>query len=321
MRIGVMGVGAIGSAILARLAQSGQAPTAIVRPEKVAALRAHGVRLSGKAEAGPIPVAVGSDAASAGVQDLLIVTLKAQDLPAAAGVIGDLLAPDGVALCAQNGVPWWYFHALPGPHAERRLPLLDPTGQLWERVGPQRVLGCVVHLGAQMLAPGHVHLAADGRMILGEPDGRHSPALVAAGEALALAGFTVEYEPRIRDAIWTKLIGNVSANPLSVLTGATLDRIMTEPGLCGVTRAMMEEAAMVGTALGAHMTMSIADRMALGAALGPFKTSMLQDWDAGRPLELDAVVGIVPELGRLAGIPTPTISMILALLQARLRTR
>jgi len=245
------------------------------------------------------------------------VCLKAQAVPAAAAGIACLCDTDTAVVMAVNGVPWWYFHALPGPYAETRLTSVDPGSRQWDLIRPERVIGAVVYPACEVVAPGVVrHLAGD-RFSLGEPSGAKSERVQRLAEALRAAGFKAPVRSTIRDELWVKLWGNLSFNPLSALTGATLETLCRTPGTRAVARAMMVEAEAIGRALGVSFPVDVDQRIAGAAAVGAHKTSMLQDLERGRALEIDALVTAVQELGRLTGLPTPTIDIVLALVQLR----
>jgi 2-dehydropantoate 2-reductase len=218
---------------------------------------------------------------------------------------------------AQNGVPWWYFHGIAGPFAEHRIASVDPDGRLWDRIGPERAIGCIVYPAAEIDAPGTVRHIDGDRFTLGEPSGESTARIGALAQALVKAGFKAPIRPRIRDEIWVKLWGNLSFNPVSALTGATLEQIAADDETRALVRAMMLEGQAIGEALGVRFPVDVDKRIAGAAAVGAHKTSMLQDLERGRPMEIDALVGSVQELGRLTGKPTPTIDAVLALVRAR----
>ena len=232
-----------------------------------------------------------------------------------------LLGPDTTSRDgAVNGVPWWYFHKLGGPYDGTRLETVDPGNAQWDGFGPDRVLGCVVYPAAEVSEPGTVRHIEGNRFSLGEPDGTRSDRAVALSKALTAAGLKAPVRPKLRDEIWVKLWGNLSFNPISALTHATLDVICTEPGTRGVARAMMVEAQEIAEKLGVKFPIDVDRRIDGGAAVGAHRTSMLQDLDAGRPMEIDALVASVAELGRLVEVPTPTIDTVLALVRQQART-
>ena len=249
----------------------------------------------------------------------MIVTLKAHQVPGAVPAMQSLLGPETVVVMAVNGVPWWYFHGLGGPHEGHRLGSVDPDGAQWDGIGPERVLGCVVYPAAEVAEPGVIELIEGDRFTLGEPSGERSTRAERLAAALLAAGFKAPIRPKIRDEIWIKLWGNVSFNPISALTHATLAAICADAGTRAVARAMMLEAQGIAEALGVRFPIPVDKRIAGAAAVGAHKTSMLQDLERGRPLEIDALVTAVQEMGRLVGVATPTIDTVLALVSLRAR--
>ena len=228
-----------------------------------------------------------------------------------------LFDDDTALVTGVNGIPWWYFYQLDGAFENHKLDSVDPGGRIWDAVGPQRAIGCVVYPAAEIAEPGVIRHIEGDRFILGEPDGRRSDRADRLCQALKGAGFTSRVRNNIRDDIWVKLWGNLCFNPISALTHATLDHVAGELGTGGVCRRMMLEAQAIGEKLGARFRVSVDKRIAGGAAVGAHKTSMLQDLESGRPMEIDALVTVVQELGRLVDIPTPTIDVVLALIQQR----
>jgi len=317
VRICVYGAGAIGGYMAARLSDAGAEVTVIARGDKLAAIRAQGLKLiqdSGDIVARPNAT---DDPAAAGPQDYVVVAMKAHAVPAVAERMAPLLGPETAVVPAVNGVPWWYFYKLDGLYRDRRLETVDPGGAQWRHIGPERVIGCVVYPAAEVVAPGVVrHIALD-RMPIGEPDGARTERAERLSKIMIAAGMKAPVRARIRDDIWVKLWGNVSFNPVSVLTGATLGEIAADAGTRAVVRAMMVEAQAVGEALGVRFPISVDARIAGGAEVGDHKTSTLQDLEAGRALELAPLVGAVAELGDVVGIDTPVIDMVYALARQR----
>ncbi len=322
MKICVYGAGAIGGFIAARLARAGEDVTVIARGAKLAAMTRNGLRLISDASGDDFTVhpAVTEDPAEAGPQDAVILAMKAHSLPGVAPLLAPLLGPETVVVPAVNGVPWWYFHKLAGPWAEKQIETVDPGGLLWRLIGPERVIGCVVYPAAEVVEPGVVrHLALD-RMPLGEPDGSRSERALRLSKAMVGAGFKSPVRPRIRDDIWIKLWGNVAFNPISLLTGATLVEIASDTVLRGLVRAMMVETKAVAETLGVSFAIDVDRRIDGAADVGEHKTSTLQDFEAGQAVELPALVDAVAELGRLVAVPTPTIDRIAALARKRAMT-
>ena len=318
MKVCIYGAGAIGGLLAARLAKAGTAEVSLVaRGPHLAAMQENGLTLVDGDERFTVPVAASEDPAELGVQDYVIVTLKAHQVPGVVEKMQPLLGPETAVVMAVNGVPWWYFHGLGGRHAEQRLPSVDPGDVQWQGVGPERVIGCVVYPAAEVVEPGVVKLVEGDRFSLGEPSGERTARVEALSAALIEAGLKAPIRPKIRDELWVKLWGNLSFNPISALTGATLDVICTDPGTAAVARGMMVEAQAIGEKLGVRFPISVDKRIAGGAAVGAHKTSMLQDLERGRPMEIDALVTAVQEMGRLVEVPTPTIDTVLALVQLR----
>ena len=320
MKLCVYGAGAIGGLLGARLAQKGEVDvTFIARGPHLAAMQAGGVRLvSGGDEITVRPRCVAS-AEEAGPQDYVLVTLKAHSLPEAAPRMQPLLGPETAIVSAVNGIPWWYFYKLAGPWEDRRVESVDPGGKLWETLHPSRAIGCIVYPAAEVTAPGVIEHSYGDRFSLGEPDGSRSERANALSAALVAAGFKAPVRPRVRDEMWVKLWGNLAFNPLSALTGATLDVITGEGELRAVCRAMMLEAQAVAERLGVRFAIDVDKRIAGGAEVGAHRTSMLQDLERGRPMEIDALLGVVVELAEMVELPAPTCWTVLALLRGRAR--
>jgi len=320
MRICVFGAGAIGGYLAAELALAGRDVTVIARGPHLAAMRDRGLRLRiGGVEKVAHPRCV-ADPAEAGPQDYVIITLKAHSVPPVAERIAALLGPETAIVTGMNGLPYWYFHGLGGPWEGRRLDSVDPGGVLWRSLPPERAIGCVVYPACEIVEPGVVEHVEGDRFVLGEPDGSRSARVAALSEALIAAGLRAPVRPRIRDEIWVKLWGNLCFNPVSALTGATLDQVTGDPGTRAVCRAMMLEAQAIGEALGVRFGVDVDRRIAGAAAIGAHRTSMLQDLERGRPMEIDALVTAVQELGRLTEMPTPALDLVLALVRQRAQT-
>lgn len=318
MKICIFGAGAIGGYLAAKLVQAGEAEVSIVaRGPHLAAVQADGLTLIEEGGEVTVPVRAVQDAAELGPQDYVIVTLKAHSVPAVVPAMQPLLGPGTTIVSGVNGVPWWYFHKLGGPLDGTRLESVDPGGVQWDGFGPDRVLGCVVYPAAEVIRPGVVRHVEGNRFSLGEPDGSKSDRAVALSELLGKAGLKAPVRPKLRDEIWVKLWGNLSFNPISALTHATLDVLCTDPGTRAVARNMMLEAQAIAEALGVTFPIDVERRIDGGAAVGAHRTSMLQDLTAGRPMEIDALVRSVQELGRITGLPTPTIDTVLALVALR----
>ena len=319
MKICIYGAGAIGGLLGAELALSGAAVTLIARGPHLAAMQANGLRLRRDGVERVARAPATDDPAEAGPQDYVILAVKAHSLSAIAAAMQPLLGPDTAVVTAMNGIPWWYFHGLPGPYEDRRLTSVDPDQRLWELIPPRRVIGCVVYPAAEIVEPGVIEHRSGNRFMLGEPAASTSDRAARLAEALTRAGFKAPVRPRIRDDIWVKLWGNLSFNPVSVLTHGTLATIAGDPGTRAVIRRMMVEAQAVGEALGVRFGVDVETRIGWAADVGEHKTSMLQDLEHGRPMEIDALVGAVAEMGDLVGIDTPMIDAVLALVIQRAR--
>ncbi len=320
MKICIFGAGAIGGYLGAELAASGADVTLIARGDHLAAMRAGGLKLIQGDETRTVHPACTDDPAEAGAQDAVIVTLKAHTAPAAVDSMLPLLGPETAVVTAVNGIPWWYFHGLDGPHAEHRLASVDPGNRQWDGLGPERAIGCILYAATEIVEPGVIRHVSGDRFTLGEPDGSRSDRVMALAAALSSAGLKAPVRPRIRDEIWMKLWGNVSFNPISVLTGATLEDICRDPDSRAVARTLMIEAKAVGEALGIRFALDVDKRIAGAEAVGAHKTSMLQDFERRRSLEIEPMVGAVAEMARLVGVATPTLDAVLSLTRARARS-
>jgi 2-dehydropantoate 2-reductase len=319
MRIGIFGAGAIGGYLGVKLAQAGCNVTILARGPHLAAMQANGIVLrsaGGEVRVRPNCVA---DAADAGPQDYVIVTLKAHSLPAAAPQIARMMGPDTALVTGINGVPYWYFYGLDGPYRDRPVQSVDPGGTLWHTLPPSCAIGCVVYPAAEVVAPGIIEHTYGDRFTLGEPDGSRSPRIEALSKVLIEAGLKAPVRPRIRDELWVKLWGNMALNPISALTGATIARITGEPALRALTRTLMLEGLAVAEALGVKFAIGVDRRIEGAADVGEHRTSMLQDLERGRPMEIDALLGAVVELGEIVGQPMPTARTVLALVRERAR--
>jgi 2-dehydropantoate 2-reductase len=313
MKIAVYGAGAIGGLMGACLARAGEDVTLIARGPHLAAMRDKGLKVTGASGDFTVNPRTTDDPAEAGPQDYVIVALKANAVAGIADKMKPLLGPDTAVVMAVNGVPWWYFHGVEGPLRNRRLASVDPDGRQWDLIGPERAIGCVVYPAAEITAPGELHHVEGDRFSLGEPDGAKSPRLMALSKALIAAGLKAPVKTDIRAEIWVKLWGNVAFNPISALTGGTLQQICEDAGTRACAKAMMLEAQEIAAKLGITMPIDVERRIDGAAGIGAHKTSMLQDFERGRPIELDAIVGAVAELGRIVGVPCPMIDAVYAL--------
>lgn len=312
----IMGAGAIGTWLGVALAEAGEDVTLVARGPHLEAMQRSGVLLRDAGGERAVAVRATGDPASVGAVDVVLIAVKAHDLPAAAPQLAPLLGPDTTVVSAQNGIPWWWFHG----RAQRRVEAVDPGGAVSAALPPARALGSVVYLGASIPAPGVLATRPEAGLVLGEPDGSASTRLDLVASALERAGFPVRRTPDIRAAIWTKLMGNASFNLLSVLTRAGLGVMATDPGSRAIVARLMAEIVEVAAADGAPVTLSIEDRIALTARLGDHRTSTLQDLDAGKRLELGALGAAVLELADGHEVAAPTLRTVYALADLQART-
>lgn len=320
MKICIYGAGAIGGYLGAALDEAGCEVSLIARGAHMETIRRDGLRfLKGEQETAH-RLACTDRPQDLAPQDYVIVALKAHQVPAVAGSIAALLAPEGSVVTATNGLPWWYFFKSGGEFEGTRLESVDPGGVQWETIGPKRAIGCVVYPACEIAEPGVVRLIEGDRFALGEPSGEPSSRVSALSDAMRKGGLKAPVRPRIREEIWIKLWGNLSFNPISALTLATLETICRDAGTRNVARSMMLEAQQIAERLGVRFPIDVDRRIAGAEAVGAHKTSMLQDLEHGRPMEIEALVGSVQELGLIAGIGTPSIDLVLALLRLRAKT-
>jgi 2-dehydropantoate 2-reductase len=321
MKVCIYGAGAIGGWLGVKLARAGCEVSVVARGATLEALRAHGLRLQQGEETLGAPVQASAAPAELGVQDLVVVAVKAPSMPDVAKQIRPLLGPDTMVLTAMNGVPWWFFQGFGGAYAGTRLNAVDPDGAIAEAVPAKHIIGCVVHASCSLRAPGWVQHHFGNRLIVGEPSGEKTPRVQELVTLLEKAGFETALSEQIQKDAWYKLWGNMTVNPVSALTGATTDRILDDELVRGFISAVMLEAREIGARVGIPIAQTPQDRHQVTRKLGAFKTSMLQDVEAGKPVELDALVTVVREMGQLTGVPTPFTDALLGLsrLQARVR--
>jgi 2-dehydropantoate 2-reductase len=317
MKVCIFGAGAIGGYLGVKLARAGVDVSLVARGPHLEAIRKNGLTLMSEGQTDTVSLPASSNPADLGPQDYVVAGLKAHQLPAAAPKMAPLLKEDTAIVAAMNGVPWWYFHDLEGPWRDTRLKSVDPTGAVWDNLHPRRAIGCIVYPAAEITQPGVVTHTYSNRFDIGEPDGSKSPRVTALSQAMIKAGLKAPVRPRIRDDIWLKLWGNLCFNPISLLTGATLDLIARDPGTRGLCRAMMVEAQAVGEALGVRFAIDVDKRIEGAGEVGAHKTSMLQDLERGRPIEIEALLGAVVEMARLVGKETPLCDAVLALARQR----
>jgi 2-dehydropantoate 2-reductase len=322
MKIAIIGAGAIGGYVGAKLALAGENVTFIVRGENLKAIEAHGIKLvmHDGTEHVASNVKATSDYAEAGPQDLVILALKAHQLDAVAPQVPQLLGPDTVIVTMQNGIPFWYFHQHGGALAGTQVHSVDPSGVIGRHIPAERVLGCVVYPASELTAPGVVHHVEGDRFPLGELDGSSSERVQRIADCFVRAGFKAPVLDNIRSEIWLKLWGNLTFNPISALSHATLVDICQFPLTRELAANMMLEAQAVAGKLGISFRVPLDKRIAGAEKVGKHKTSMLQDVEAGREPEIDALVGSVVELGRLTDTPTPHIATAFALVKLLARS-
>jgi 2-dehydropantoate 2-reductase len=319
MRLCIYGAGAIGGYLGAMLARRNDVEVSLVaRGAHLAAIQDRGLTLKTGGEVFTVHPVASDEPAKLGRQDYVILTLKAHGLSEAAENIRPLLGPDTSIIFGQNGLPWWYFYRHGGPHEGQRLKSVDPDGRIWENFGPERAIGTVIWQAADLEAPGIIRHQYGDRMPLGEPDGSQSSRAEALSRILVAAGIKSPVRPKIRNEIWLKLWGNLSFNPLSVLTQQTLEGMARDPGVTAVVRAMMEEARTIAETLGITFLVSAEQRIEMAAKVGAHRTSMLQDLKSGRRTELDALLGSVVELAEITNLPAPICRMIYDLTRARI---
>ena len=312
-KVTIVGAGAIGGWMGVHLARAGAQLSVLARGDTLSALQQIGLQLHQGGQLHTVPVKASNDAMALGVQDLVVISVKSPALASVAQQVGPLIGPNTVVLTAMNGVPWWFLQGFGGPVAGRSLDAVDPQGAIARALPARHIIGCVVHASCSVDAPGVVrHHFGDG-LIVGEPTGEASPRVQALHAMLRLAGFNATLSPQIQKDIWYKLWGNMTINPISAFTGATTDRILDDPLVRQFISGVMLEAKAIGAQIGIPIDQQPEDRHAMTRKLGAFRTSMLQDVEAGKPVELDALVSAVRELGQLTAIPTPLTDVLLGL--------
>ena len=312
MRIVIAGAGAIGGYIGARLARAGADVTLFARGPHLHAMQTRGLRVTSAEGDFEVRPQVTGDLATVGTADVVFLGVKAHGLTALAPALAPLFGPDTAAVSTQNGIPWWYFQNYGGELDGLRLERVDPGGAIAAAIEPRRVIGSLAYFATDIAEPGVIHHTEGNRISFGEPDGSKSERAKAIAEALIAAGFRCPVTARFRHEIWVKLLGNVAFNPISALTGGTLEELARHPETSRVVRAIMVETETVAGRLGIEMPITIDQRLAGAEKVGAHKTSMLQDLEAGRPLELEAVVGAVIELGERLGVPMPATRAVYA---------
>jgi 2-dehydropantoate 2-reductase len=321
MKACVYGAGAIGGWMGARLAQAGCQLSAVARGATLEALQREGLRLQQDGRLLGTSVRASDDPAQLGPQDLVIVAVKAPAMAQVAASMAPLLGPETIVLTAMNGVPWWFFEGFGGPYQGTRLKSVDPDGQIAAAVPASHIIGCVVHASCSVDAPGRVRHHFGNRLIIGEPSGEKTARVRELAALAERAGFETVLSEQIQKDTWYKLWGNMTMNPISAITGATTDRVLDDELVRGFVSQVMLEAKEIGARIGIPIAQQPQDRHEVTRKLGAFKTSMLQDVEAGRPVELDALVTVVRELGQLTGVATPFTDALLGLARPHARVR
>lgn len=317
MRFAIVGAGAIGSYLGAKLCQLGHDVSLIARGPHLRAMQANGVMICGADENLHVRPTVTDRCADVGVVDYVFLTVKAHGLSEIAGKLQPLLGPETVVVSAQNGIPWWYFYKHGGPLDGRRIELLDPGGFITKSIPTDRVIGSIVYPSASVVEPGKIMHIEGNRFSIGELDGQKTERSKLLSEALIESGLRCPIRTRIRHDMWVKLLGNIAFNPISALTMATLDRVVSQVQVVEGARAVMEEADSVACALGIDVPVSVDMRLAGVEKVGAHKTSMLQDVETGRPMELESIIGAVIELGEMVGIRMPYARFVYGLIKLR----
>jgi 2-dehydropantoate 2-reductase len=316
----IVGAGAVGGMLATLLACAGATVSLLARGETLAAINRHGLRLMLGGHVEKAVVRASDEASDLGVQDYVIIAVKAPSLPDVAQRIDPLLGPKTAVITAMNGVPWWFLLNARGELAGERVNAIDPDGTISEAISISPVIGCVVYAAVSADRPGIIRHHSGLRLVVGEPANRLTPRLASLANWLRRAGFECRESVNIRREIWFKLLGNLSMNPISLLTTATSDRIIGDPLVRRLCISMMEEAAQIGAALGLQADASIEKMLEMIRALGSFKMSMLQDLERNKPVELDVILTVTHELGLQMGVPTPSIDSVLGLARLRART-
>ena len=310
MKICVVGAGAIGGLVAAKLAAIGQEVSVVVRGPHLAAIREKGLRLQESGSERSYRVSATDKMSELGIQELVVIGLKAHQVPGVAAEINGLCGPSTVVVTAQNGIPWWYFYKTGGPHEGTVLESVDPGGVIAKNIDVDRVLGSIIYPAADIVAPGVIRHVEGDRISLGEVDNSDTERLRSTAKLFRDAGFKVRVSSDLRSELWVKLWGNCTFNPISALTHATLVDLIQFPPTRALVERMMREAQEIGEKLGVRFPVTLDKRIAGAEAVGKHKTSMLQDVETGRPLELDALVGSVLELGRITDVPTPNLTAV-----------
>ncbi|QHE91746.1 2-dehydropantoate 2-reductase [Pandoraea fibrosis] len=317
MKICIYGAGAIGGYLGVQLARAGADVSLVARGPHLAAMREHGLKLLIDGEERVAQLRCTDDPRELGPQDYVIIALKAHSVPAVLDAMQPLIGPNTAVVTAVNGIPYWYFYKHGGALEGSTLESIDPGGRQWRQLGPERAIGCVVYPATEVVAPGVIQHVYGNKFPLGEASGERTERVEKLSQLMIAGGLDAPIRENIRDEIWLKLWGNLCFNPISALTHGTLDIIASDPGTRAIARAMMLEAKAIGDKFGVHFRVDVERRINGAGAVGAHKTSMLQDLERGRAMEIDPLVSVVQEMGRLAGVPTPTLDVVLALIQQR----
>lgn len=319
MKVCIYGAGAIGGWIGVKLARAGSEVSVVARGATLQALQEHGLRLQEGEQTLAASVGASANPADLGVQDLVVVAVKAPAMADVARAIRPLLGPDTIVLTAMNGVPWWFFQGFGGRYEGTRLKAVDPEGAIAEAIPARHIVGCVVHASCSLRGPGFVQHHFGHKLIIGEPSGAPTDRVRRLGALLEQAGFETVLSAQIQKDAWFKLWGNMTVNPVAAFTGASTDRILDDELVRGFISAIMLEAREIGARVGIPIEQTPEDRHQVTRKLGSFKPSMLQDVEAGKPVEIDALVTVVREMGQMTGVPTPFTDALLGL--SRLHAR
>ncbi|OJU15225.1 MAG: 2-dehydropantoate 2-reductase [Afipia sp. 62-7] len=317
MKICIYGAGAIGGYLGVQLMLAGADVSLVARGAHLAAMKANGLKLLIGDEERVVHPRCTDNPTELGVQDVVIICLKAHSITGVLDAMQPLLGPNTRVVTAVNGIPYWYFYKHGNACEGATLESIDPGGRQWKELGPERAIGCVVYPATEIEAPGVIRHVYGDKFPLGEPSGEKSAEIEDLSALFEKAGLKAPVLDSIRDEIWLKLWGNVSFNPISALTHATLDVLCGDPGTRAVTRAMMVEAQQIAESFGVKFRVDVDRRIEGGRKVGAHKTSMLQDLERGRPMEIDPLVTVVQEMGKLTNVPTPTIDTMLALTRQR----
>jgi 2-dehydropantoate 2-reductase len=317
MKVCVIGAGAIGGWMAGLLAEAGNDVSLLARGETLTALKKNGLKVRRKKKEQVYRLRVSNDAVELGAQDAVIIAVKGQSVPAIAASAKALMGKDAIVIPAVNGIPWWFFQVPGVPQSGFALSSVDPAGETGKAIAPDRVIGCVVHASAWTPQPGVVEVNGEDKLIFGEPAGAKSSRVEAFAAAFGTPAVQIVVSDNIRRDIWLKLWGNMTMNPLSVLTGATTLQMLSDPDVCNLVRAMMIEMQEIGTKIGLPIPLTPEDRMAITRKLGDIKTSMLRDWEAHRELEIAPILGVLAEIADRVDMPAPFLHAVLGLLRLR----